>query len=353
MPPKKVVYLFGAGATLAEWQYETGEKGDNLSLGSVSEAVINEAKGKTEFEELLSDIPTDGIRDIEHYISLLESVRTKKCFDLVEFLRSSFCKNIQNNLQFKGTPINPTLTEALLEMHSVIKDDEILTGAISLNYDNLLDRAFNEVYKGIDYGIECSCENGNYTIAEKTVPRAPIIKLHGSFNWKRGAHSIVIDEVQAQAAEQSEMVWIPPSVEKELDSYPYNLLWGNAFELLNCDVLRIIGCNLSQNDWGLISLLFNSQLKQGGDYKIELIRSQKGGLETKKNHGYLKNVDVLGDLENCEDLVDPDNPDISPDNVYYSWLRAKLGVHSGKGIQFGDLGLAHINQVMGERRNET
>lgn len=350
MSPKKVVYLFGAGATLAEWQFEIGEKGDNLSLGSVSETVINEAKGKKEFEELLSDIPTDGIRDIEHYISLLESVRTKKYFDLVEFLRSSFCRNIQNNLLSKGKPINPTLTKALLEMHSVIKDDEILAGAISLNYDNLLDRAFNEIYKEIDYGIKCSCENGNYTINEK---KTPLIKLHGSFNWKRGAHCIVIDELQAQSAEQSEMVWIPPSVEKELDSYPYNLLWGKAFELLNCDILRIIGCNLSQNDWGLISLLFNSQLKHGGDYKIELIRSQKGGIETKKNHGYLKNVDVLGDLENCEDLVDPDDPDVSPENVYYSWLRAKLGVHSGKGIQFGDYAVPHINQVMGEHRNET
>jgi hypothetical protein len=345
MPPKNIVYLFGAGATLGEWQYATGEKGDNLSLGSVSETVINEAKGKTEFEDLLSDIPTDGIRDIEHYISLLESVRTKKYFNLVEFLRSSFCKNIQNNLLFKGAPINPILTEALLELHSVIKDDEILTGIISLNYDNLLDRALTEVYKGINYGIKCFCDSGNYTITEKMTP---LIKLHGSFNWKRGVHSIIIDETQAQAAEQSEMVWIPPSVEKEFDSYPYNLLWGNAFELLHCDVLRIIGCNLSQNDWGLISLLFNSQLKQGGEYRIELIRSQKGGLETKKTHGYLKNVNVLGKLDNCEDLVDPDDPDISPTNVYYSWLRAKLGVHSGKGIQFGDLGLPHVNQVMGE-----
>jgi len=205
----------------------------------------------------------------------------------------------------------------------------------------LLDRAFNEVCKGINYGIKFSCEKGNYTIGEEI---APLIKMHGSFNWKRGAHSIVIDELQAQAAEQSEMVWIPPSVEKEFDSYPYNLLWGNAFELLNCDVLRIVGCNLSQNDWGLISLLFNSQLKRGADYRIELIRSQKGGLETKKNHGYLKNVGVLGDLENCEDFDDPENP---PANVYYSWLRAKLGVHSGKGIQFEDLGLPHINQIRG------
>jgi hypothetical protein len=347
MPPIKVVYLFGAGATLAEWKYATGEKGDNLSLGSVSEAVINEAKEKVEFKEMLSDIPNDGIRDIEHYISLLESVRTAKYVSLVEFLKFSFCKNIQNSLKFDETPIKPNLTEALLEMHSALGEFETLIGAVSLNYDNLLDCAFNEVYKGINYGINCFCEDGNYAINEDV---APLIKLHGSFNWKRGAHSILINESQAQTAEQSDMVWIPPSVEKELDSYPYNLLWGKAFEILNCDVLRIIGCNLSQNDWGLISLLFNSQLKKGGDYRIELIRSQKGGLETKENHGYLKNVYVLGDLENCEDFDDTENP---PENVYYSWLKAKLGAFSGKGIQFEDLKLPHINQIMGGQENET
>jgi hypothetical protein len=167
--------------------------------------------------------------------------------------------------------------------------------------------------------------------------------LHGSFNWKRGPHSIIIDEVQAQNVEQAEMLWIPPSVEKELDSYPFNLLWGNAFEMLDCDILRIIGCNLSQNDWGLISLLFNSQLRSGGDYRIELIRSHEGGVETREKHGFLKNVFALGELENCADFVE--NP---PKNVYYSWLRSKLAVHTSRGIQFDELGLPHIEQIMGE-----
>lgn len=340
MPPKKIVYLFGAGATSSEWQYAVGEKADHLSLRSISEAVITEAKGKEEFNELLSDISIDGIKDIEHYISLLESVHTKNYFDLVSFLRSSFCENIQANLKYEETPIDPFLTMVLLEMHNAIVDDEILAGIISLNYDNLLDRACNEIHKGINYGIKCSCQNQEFTINEEC---PPLIKLHGSFNWKRGSHSIIIDEAQAQAVKQAEMLWIPPSVEKELDSYPFNLLWGNAFEMLNCDILRIVGCNLSQNDWGLISLLFNSQLRPGGDYRIELIRSHEGGKDTRRRNGFLKNVYILGELENCEDLIDN-----TPDNVFYSWLRSKLALHRGKGIQFDELGLPHIDLIMGE-----
>jgi hypothetical protein len=116
------------------------------------------------------------------------------------------------------------------------------------------------------------------------------------------------------------MLWIPPSIEKVKDRYPFNLLWGKAFELLlNCDVLRIVGCNLSQNDWGLISLLFNTQLEPGGVYEIELIRSHKGGARVRKRNGFLKNVRILGELDGCQDLVE--TPAL---NTFESWLRRKI-----------------------------
>lgn len=342
MPPKKVVYLFGAGATIGEWQFAVGETGEKLSLRSVSESVITKAKTETGFEDMLSDVSTDDIKDIELYISLLESVHTKKYSDLIGLLRSLFCKTIQENLMHKGVLIDPNLTMALLEMHSAIADDESFVGAISLNYDNLLDRAYNEVFKGLNYGIKCKCEKANYTINEEL---KTLIKLHGSFNWKRGFRFINIDEAQAQLAEQSEMLWIPPSIEKERDAFPFNLLWGKAFEMLDCDILRIVGCKLSQNDWGLISLLFDTQLETGGAYKIELICSHEGGMDIKKRNGFLKNVYVLGELENCQDLIDS-----PPFNTFESWLRSKLAIHRGKGVEFGVLELPHIDLLMGERK---
>ncbi len=345
LAPKKVVYLFGAGATIGEWQYAVGETGEKLSLVSVSEAAITQVKKEKDYEDLLSDIAVDDIKDLELYISLLESVHTKSYEELVGMLRFLFCKSIQENLLYNDTPIEPNLTKALFEMHKAIIEDEILAGVISLNYDNLLDRAFNEIFGGIDYGIKGNCEKDEYNIGEDF---PLLIKLHGSFNWKRGFRSIIIDEEQAKLVEQREMLWIPPSIEKERDSYPFNLLWGKAFQLLDCDILRIIGCKLSQNDWGLISLLFNTQLESGGVYKIEVICPHEDGMNIRNRNGFLKNMYVLGELDNCQDFVD--NP---PLNTFESWLRSKLAIHREQGVQFTELGLPHIDRLMGERRNET
>jgi hypothetical protein len=306
----------------------------------VSELVITRAKEDHNLEEMLSDVRSDDIKDIELYISLLESIHTQKYSDLAATLRFLFCQIIQENLRQDETHIDPHLTVALLDLHNAISEEEQLAGIISLNYDNLLDRACNEVFRGLNYGIKAYCDEAEYTMNE-TVPI--LIKLHGSFNWKEGFRSIIIDERQAQSAEQTEMLWIPPSIQKEKDTYPFNLLWGKAFELLDCAVLRIVGCKLSQNDCGLISLLFNSQLEQGGIYEIELICSHKGGERIRERNGFLKNVKILGELDNCQDLIEP-----PPENRFESWLRRKIAYHSEKGIMFDQMDLPYLKKITGE-----
>ena len=58
----------------------------------------------------------------------------------------------------------------------------------------------------------------------------------------------------------SNTLWIPPGVDKKRENYPFNYLWGQAVEnLLECDVLRVIGCSLSRNDWGMIPILYTIQ----------------------------------------------------------------------------------------------
>lgn len=340
MPPKKVVYLFGAGATQGEAQYEAG-LGEGLSLENVSEKAISLGKEEQKLQVMLSEIERDDIKDIELYISLLESVNTKKYSELASALRSFFCQSIQENLISGKTPIEPSLTMALLEMHEKLAENEKFIGAISLNYDNMLDRAFNEVFKGINYGIKCKCEKAVYNVGEEF---PLLIKLHGSFNWKKGFRFVLIDEEQAQVAKQAEMLWIPPSIEKERDAYPFNLLWGKAFQMLDCDILRIVGCKLSQNDWGLISLLFNTQLEPGGVYEIQLICSHKGGENIRKRNGFLKNVKILGELENCQDLIEPPLK-----NTFESWLRVRLGLLREEGVPLDDLELPHVNKILGVR----
>lgn len=338
----KIAYLFGAGATMGEWQYTVGETGENLSLRSVSESAMTKAKEKKVFMNTLGKVNVDDIKDIEHYISLLESIHVKKYSDLVSLLRSCFCQSIQENLMFRGTLIEPNLTMALLEMHKAISEEEEFVGAISLNYDNLLDRAYQGVFKGVNYGARCLRGKSGYTINE----RLPLLlKLHGSFNWRRGVKTIILDEKQAKRPEQQQMLWIPPSIQKERDTYPFNLLWGKAFEMLNCDILRIIGCRLSQNDWGLISLLFNTQLTSGQAYKIQLICPHEEGTEIRNRNGFLTNVYALGELDNCQDFVD--NPPINP---YKSWLLSKLSFHSEKGVAFEELGLPHIDLITGVKK---
>lgn len=341
MPAKRIVYLFGAGATIAEMAFAGIARG--LTLRAVSEMVIKEAMRDPELSKVLGNIASDDIRDIERYISLLESFRVKKYTDIANIFRKLFCQCIQENLTQNGEFIKPLLTMALLQMHRVekIKESEELKGVITINYDNILDRAFNEIYGGVNYGITCKCVSGGYNIDEDW---PQLIKLHGSFNWRRGFPLTLIDENQAQSGEQEEMIWIPPGIEKERERYPFNILWGEAFEMLDCDILRIVGCSLSQNDWGLTSLLFNSQLRTGPEerYEIEIVNKHQNGVKIRNENGFLRNVMVLGELDNCQDLVDA-----KPSNAFESWLRRRISYFIDRGIQIHDMGLQYIDLLIG------
>jgi hypothetical protein len=340
MTAKRIVYLFGAGATMAEASYAGIV--EPLSLEHISELVIENAKKRRKLKPMLGYLQPDDIKDIELYISLLESLKTKKYSNMTSVLRSLFCQILERNLLQNNTLIKPVLTMALLQMHEAIREKEELKGAISLNYDSLLDHAFNEIYGGLNYGVKSRCADttNDYNIDGN---RIPLIKLHGSFNWRRGFPYITVDEQQALSGEQEEMLWLPPSIEKERDSYPFNILWGKAFELLDCDVLRIVGCNLSQNDWGLLSLLFTTQLKTDEAYQIELIKSHAGGLAIRSRNGFLKHVRVFGELEGCKEIAE-----YGTQNVFESWLKIKISTLREKDLCSSNQGLVYINKIMGD-----
>jgi hypothetical protein len=50
MPPKRIVYLFGAGATMAEATHAGIEQ--NLSLRDISERVVQKAREEKSLEDL-------------------------------------------------------------------------------------------------------------------------------------------------------------------------------------------------------------------------------------------------------------------------------------------------------------
>ncbi len=333
MPSKSIVYLFGAGATIAEAVHAGIEQKLSLSLREVSERVVQKAKKKKGLRDLLGE--AGQINDIERYISLLESLGVKKYSAVATRLRDIFCDCVQEGLILRRRPIDPLLSMALLEMHStpLVSSIEQLKGIITLNYDNLIDIAFNEVLEGVNYGIVCASKI--YTI-KQNVPM--LIKLHGSFNWRTGFPIRVV----GHGARSGKMIWIPPGIEKEMDRYPFNFLWGKAFELLlGCDTLRIVGCSLSQNDWGLMSLLFSSQLtaRPKPKYQIELITQHDTGQDIRNKNGFLKNLKALGELDGCQDFIDA-----PPPNVFEDWLKTRLKSFLPKNIDKKNL--KYVNKLM-------
>lgn len=162
--------------------------------------------------------------------------------------------------------------------------------------------------------------------------------MHGSFNWKNTYPISLI----TSRGKSDESLWIPPGVVKRKEAYPFNILWGKAKELLDCDILRVIGSSLSQNDWDLIALI---AIAQGMNYgsnkalKIEFINSIKAKDEIANSHRYL---DIVGMNEMPEvkvyvkesyyalDATIDDNKlqlavkeVLSSGNFFELWLRAK------------------------------
>ena len=153
----------------------------------------------------------------------------------------------------------------LVDMHEVAGNEERLQGFLTLNYDVFLERAIvEELGREVDYGIA-------HRSHSQTVSPITVLKMHGSFGWSRNW------PIETQLR-HSAGVWIPPGIKKPKNDYPFNVIWGRARELLDCDVLRIIGCNLGPNDWDLVSLLFSTRHTHTSapPYAIEVI----SGFET-------------------------------------------------------------------------
>ena len=281
--PKQVIYVLGAGATQAEVAYQGGEKVNLLMKDSplfgegISTRVLKKAR-----ENKLFDAANKGEIDIEKLISLLSATGIEKGRRQAEKLRQFYYEEILDGLTKSGLLNKPELSIGLLEMHKnglLSEKVEKLTGIISLNHDNLFQVASQTVHGCIFLGFKFKSKQGLF----KDDRKAPlIIKPHGSFDW-RGASPIQVLGLKPKSKYSKNMLWIPPTILKESKDYPYNKLSGLAYEALasKCNVLRIIGCSLSQNDWNMISLLFNSQygqnLRYGSCFRIELIMGQRQG----------------------------------------------------------------------------
>ncbi|MCP4230012.1 MAG: hypothetical protein GY771_07670, partial [bacterium] len=246
----RVVYLIGAGATQAEIDHKGGERvnllmADHSILGNgLSSRVVSKA---TKYANLPGISTTEPNLDVEKLISLLDETGLTSHQEAASQLRKLYFQEIIDVLSYKGVLDEPELSLLLLQMHNdkLLKDSvEMLLGIINLNHDPLYQIAFEQVCSGVNLGFEF--QSATFT-NRRGVP--PLLKPHGSFNWKRGLPIRTI-MLAPDDTPSEDVLWIPPTILKESKEYPFNKIAAQALELLtNCDVLRIVGCRLSQNDW--------------------------------------------------------------------------------------------------------
>jgi hypothetical protein len=351
--PTKVVYLFGAGATQGEVSYD-GPGNVSVLMGDTND--FGEGISTGVLRRLGADgdpFKTDKGTDIEKLISLLSASGVDKHLEVAEKMREHYFQEICTRLVSAISVERPTLAIALLEMHRNVTFDrevEALSGIITTNHDGLLQAAFLKTFQAIDLGFpfastEIPISNGK--------PTPLLLELHGSFTWSFGL-PLEVSRLSKSSSYSRDASWIPPTVLKESKQYPFNKLTALAYELLSkrCDVLRVIGSSLTQNDWNILSLIFNAQRHNtflGKEpFPIQLIVPQKDGLAIENTATYLKNLLPMaslreGDFSSYENWTEQ-NPPISEDeaNPFFYWLKQKISFHRGR----KDFGTGPISATM-------
>ena len=292
----KVVYLFGAGAS----QGSVSATGSSVRLlmrdlseeinDKLHTLVKNKYSTSTPVIRFINEV-IDADIDVEHVITFLEESGSHTHRTLAAEFRRAFREVLLKRLDGVQDPETRSaeLYATLIDMHLIPNFDEELSGVLTLNYDDLFESAVKNLHhRTVDHGVSI-----------RGAPRSPeslkILKLHGSFDWtdqwpiiKNGAGDVTPTSL-----------WIPPGVQKAKGHYPFNVLWGMARELLDCDILRIVGCRLSANDWDLVSMLFTTKHvhMEHGPYEIEVIDKPSVAKEIGAAFPYLhpKSLIELGD----------------------------------------------------------
>lgn len=343
--PLKVAYLFGAGATQGCVTRANSQRGVlmkdireklNEKLGEIVE---NEFAGNDTLTDLVNGV-FYGDADFEQVISFLDDAPSKVHRDLADRMKEIFQEVLQELLGDIRTELGNDPVElyaALLDMYNVSGFPEVLQGIMTLNYDHYIEKAAELVgNKPIDFGFQ---------VGEKS--QAPkcfkLLKLHGSFDWG--------DTWPTSIGNGKNPLWIPPGIQKEKQAYPFNVLWGLAREMLDCDVLRIVGCRLGANDWDLISLLFTTR-HVGSDYqpyRIEVIDWPSNAVRLQREYSYLEAQSILelegfghqiigelgdGEPRYYDDMSEEaqrtliDSMDPGDHNWFEMWLRLKAEYHN-------------------------
>lgn len=287
---KKIVYLFGAGSTQAELSSLLKEKladqkffeKNSLLTKDISKRVTSIAQTKSFFKSIQVFSTPKGSSNIELLISLIEdnAHQIKHSARIAYELKRLVKKDIERVLNRRDLKGKFYLHKALLELDKAKEaNGEKILGYISLNYDSVLDEAYCEIRH---------TKKPNYCLppfGDTTKQDIPLLKLHGSFNWKTKNKIVKI------------LPTIPLGVNKNYLQVPYNFIWGYAHQILEeCDILRVIGCSLSQNDLRLIDLLFKAHLHKRAAFEIHVISFDESGDEVKRNYQFFNKIKNFSEI---------------------------------------------------------
>lgn len=294
---KKIAYLFGTGATQSEIEH-SGWPGKVLMQHVKNHIYTKSENTKGLFFKLIQDLSIlPGDIDIEQMISLFEDVEDSKddyFLKLITEVRNLFFISIHENLLNNEKYLPSSLTSALFRLHQICPDlmgneGEHLSGVLTVNFDSILENAFISTHGAINYGIQIKYIDYKYS---EDIP--PILKLHGSFNWK-GSDSLAASPDFEKSANDENAKWLRPSVFKKPEGV-FRDLWVSAYKILSqCDVLRIVGCSLRIEDWSLISLIFKSQIKSK-KFGIELVLPETDSEKIRTTLPFLSKVKAINEI---------------------------------------------------------
>lgn len=335
MSKKKVVYLFGAGATQAV--LKSNNPTDGLLTKDIQEKIENKYKSRGLTKKIWNELIS--VSDIEHLISVLETQHQNQASEKIrKYYRESIIEIAE---PISKNPPQKNLYSVLIDYYNIENLDEELVCFITLNYEDILERTIISLFnRQIDYSL--------YSNSIKLLPDAiKVLKLHGSFNWQN-TRPVSIKNMTIKNSPNS--LWIPPGVEKRKDNYPFNILWGQATEyLMQCDILRVVGCSLSRNDWGLIPILYTVQKFNVSkiNTEIEIIDYPSTAQNIIDNYKYMKFTSITDIPEFLEfhkkklpfassialtEEINAKFNDRDKSNPFYEWLDAKIDYLFYKGV---------------------
>lgn len=304
----QVAYLLGAGATHAELLAVSDSNStegaflekNSLLLAEVSRRVCRLAWRRGDFKEPIKQLLASGaLTNIELFISLLEENEVEATAKIVRRLKERIETDITEIIE----PLRSSfyLHKALFEFHKKTSLERVV-GVISLNYDYLADDAYRLVW-----GAE-----PDYCFSAQSATKAsfPLLKLHGGFDLQYRKERLPI---------------VTPGINKNYLALPYSFIWGRALEvLIECDVLRVIGCSLSTNDVGIIDLLFKAHLIRGRPFTLQLIDFDPEDNRIKEHFGFFPEIQTATEIEKKligDITIRYRNKGVNPFKI---WLRAKL-----------------------------